>query len=288
MSLRVHFFMSDKQREHLLADAVLRGAERCGYQVSSCSIGKTPKAENYDVACFVGVKSRELFREHNSRGTHVIYFDKGYSRHKSTRAVGGWEYWRVSVDSHHPTRFIEQMSMPSDRFDALSLEVKPWRTEGKHILIAGSSAKYHAFYGLKDPTTFGKDIVRDLRAISERPLWYRPKPSWREAVPLLKTRYSVPPETITDALCNCWAMVTHGSNACFEALIGGIPSIVLGDAITRPISSSALNDVESPRLASDDERAKILANLAYCQWTLPEMASGKAWDTIGGMIHGTF
>lgn len=285
MTLRVHFFKSDKSREWLLADAVLGGAARHGCITTSSSLGQDYDPSTYDVACFVGVKSRELYRQHHDAGVHCVYFDKGYTRGKSHSPVGGWEFWRVSINGHHPTKRLAALEMPTDRFDALGLDIRKWNTSGSHILIAGSSAKYHAFYGLKDPTTFARDCVREIRGITERPIWYRPKPSWRDAHPIIKTRYSKPPETIVQALGDAWAMVTHGSNACFEAMVLGIPSIVLGDAVARPISSTAIADIRSPRLATDTERRQLLANIAYHQWTLAEFSSGAAWEFIRQELH---
>lgn len=284
MSLRINFFRSDKSREWHLAHAVLEGARKHGHIVTATSLGEEYNIGGYDVACFVGVKSRELFRRHHDQGCHVLYFDKGYTRHKRKGAVGGWEYWRVALDAHHPTARLNQ-DVPADRWDALGLDPAPWRLAGDHILFAGSSAKYHEFYGLKDPTGYVRKVAAGIRENSPRPIWYRPKPSWRDAVPVPDTRYSQLPETIADALEHCWALVTHGSNACFEAMLAGIPSIVLGDAVARPISSTDVAEIENPRLASDDDRLRLLRNLAYWQWTLEEWESGAAWDFIGRQFY---
>lgn len=282
--MRVAFLHSDKPREGLLAEAVLKGAAKHGHRIESFALGETPEPGRFEVVCMVGVKSRELFQAHHRAGAHVVYYDKGYCRAKSQGPVRGWEYWRVSVDSHHPTSRLNG-SYDGARWKALGLEILPWRTTGNHIMIAGSSAKYHAFYGMKEPTTFAKGIVRELRALTPRPLVYRPKPSWREAVPITKTRFSTSDESIIEALTDCWAMVTHGSNACFEAVLSGIPCIVLGDAVAKPLSSTALADIEAPKLASDDDRLAWAHALAHWQYTLAELASGEAWEFIEGQVY---
>ena len=82
------------------------------------------------------------------------------------------------------------------------------------------------------------------------------------------------------ALGGAWATVTHGSNFCFESVTSGVPCIILGDGVARPISSTRLSQIETPRLATDVERRKWLCGLSYCQWTLPEFASGQAWAEI--------
>lgn len=284
--MRVAFFRSDKAREGNLAEAFATGARVHGDEVVVRELSGEPQvAEGCEAACMIGVKSRELFQANWAAGIHTVMFDKGYSRHKAPGPIRGWEYWRVSVDAHHPTANLMKVKRPTDRLERLGLEIFPWRETGEHILLAGSSAKYHEFYGLKEPTTFAKDVVRALRAITDRPIIYRPKPSWRDAVPITKTRFSVLPESMMDVLTNAWATVTHGSNACFESVISGIPCIVLGDGVAKPISSTSLDEIAAPRLASDEERTEWAASLAYQQWTLAEFYSGEAWATIKGQIY---
>lgn len=284
--MRICFFASDKVRERLLADAFAHGVIEHGDEcVVRPLTGEVQVASDCDVASMVGVKSRELYRANHKAGVHTILLDKGYSRGKAHGPVRGWEYWRVSVDSHHPTNRLMKVERPTDRLERLDIDLKPWRETGEHILIAGSSAKYHEFYGLKNPTTFARDVVRELRDLTDRPIVYRPKPSWHGAVEIKKARFSRPPETIADALSGAWATVTHGSNACFESILAGVPCIILGDAVAKPLSSTSLSEIESPRLASEDERYRWLADLSYQQWTLGEVYSGEAWATIRGQIY---
>lgn len=281
--MRVAFLHSDKPREGLLADAFLAGAEKHGHTTAAVLLGDDSFAGKFDVVCMVGVKSRELFAAHQRAGSMVVYLDKGYSRHRGS--VGRtWEYWRVAVNAHQPTKFLDR-EFPPDRWAQLGLEIAEWRESGTHVVLAGSSAKYHEFYGLKEPTAYMRGIVRELRHITERPLVYRPKPSWREAVPITKTRFSGSEESIGDVLADAWALITHGSNACFEAILSGIPCIVLGDAAAKPLSSTKLSDVEAPYLASRKQRLRWAQALAYHQFTQAEFASGAAWDVIKEEVH---
>lgn len=283
--MRVCFLASDKTREQHLADAFLMGARVFGHSTEVRALGERHEIDGYDVACMVGVKSRELFRAHREAGVTVIMLDKGYSRHKRSDGAPGWEYWRISVNAHHPTRRLFHMEQPDDRLAVLDIKPKPWRKTGSSIVIAGSSAKYHDFYGLKEPNGYAWDIAKKGHSLTDRKWIYRPKPSWDGAEAFKGARFSTYPETLEQAMQGAFAMVTHGSNACFEAVLAGIPVIVLGDGVAKPISSTSLDDINDPRLASDAEREQWLANLAYFQWTLKEMASGAAWDFIGREIH---
>lgn len=285
MSLSVCFWHSDKPRERVLADAFLRGVSAHGDFPMLRRLEPEPQVQtDADVAIMVGVKSKRLYDMHAREGVHLIMLDKGYIRRATSGALRAWEYWRAAVDAHHPTRYLERENYPFDRLERLEVKFRPWRWRGEHVLFAGSSAKYHDFYSLPDPTSYARKQIRRLSKLTTRPLVYRPKPSWKEAEPVEGATFQQG-GSIVEALDNAWALVTHGSNAVWEAVLYGVPTIVLGDAVSKPISSLALEDIENPRLALLDERMQWAANLAYQQWTLPEMASGEAWATIRKYIY---
>jgi hypothetical protein len=286
--MKVCFWMSDKPRERLLADAFLDGVRSLGDEGFARALLPAVEIADCDVAVMVGVKSRELFRAHWNAGIHIVYLDKGYTRHAAASPVKLWEYWRVAIDAHQPTASLK-IARPHDRVDALGLEVKPWRplTPKGHILIAGSSAKYHEFYGLHDPTRWSKKLIRGLRENGvTRHIIYRPKPSWRDAVPISGSRFSALPETIEEVLEGAHVLITHGSNACFEAILAGVPVLNLGEAAAGPIAEGYLRNIEDPFVPTDVQRADWLARLAYSQFTMREFATGEAWRVIRPQILG--
>lgn len=278
---RLVFYASDKSREQALARNFLTGAKRHGWKTEQRDLSEEePDLADVDAVAMVGVKSKRLFEATKAAGAIPIMLDKGYMR---SRLAGSrvWEYWRIAVDGHHPTRHLMMRKRPDDRFNSLHLDVQSWHRTGTQIVIAGSSAKYHAFYDLPEPNEYYSELVLDIQARTKRPIVYRPKPSYRDAVPIEGTRFSGLDETIADALWGAHCLVTHGSNACFEAAILGVPSIVLGDAVAQPISSRDLDLIERPPCG---KREQWLANLAYCQWTEQEMREGTAWPYIAEQI----
>lgn len=274
--MRIVFYVSDKAREINLAEAFSAGAAVYGLKVELRGLDEPVAC---DVACMVGVKSRRLWKEMERLGATPVLFDKGYSRH---RLKGCWEYWRISYGAHNPTATtLLKMAYPRDRFDALNLEVKPWRTDGDCVLIAGSSGKYHHFHNLEDPNVYTRKLVRKIRKQTDKEIIYRPKPSWREARSIPGTTYSWPKEPLAAVLDRCSVVVSHGSNICFEAAIAGIPNIILGDGVMKPISSTSIVDIEEPKLLN---RQAIFNSLAYHQWTLAELRSGEAFNIIGSWL----
>jgi len=284
--MKVAFFASDKPRERILADAVLTGAKRHGHQVEMVPLGQELEPGTYDVICMFGVKSNLRWKAHRAEGSTLIMFDKGYSRDGNTGASKKWEYFRFSVNDHHPTRFLMERDFPEDRWNALGLTIRPWRQQGEHIIIVGSSAKYHAFYDLPEPNEYAAKLAEQIRQKNNREIIYRPKPSWELARPIPGTIFSNR-GPIDPALKDAWAIVTHGSNSCFEALMAGIPCVVLGNAIGRPISSTRLQDVKDPLMLEDPARLRLFSALAYHQFTNTEFATGMPWEIMQEEIYAT-
>jgi hypothetical protein len=289
--VKVVFICADKERESQLADNFLAGVTKWGDETEK--VEKTSKDElpDGDVFCVVGVKSAKLFRRIKDAGKRVVFFDKGYFRHRGPTRT--WEYWRVSLDEHHPTNYVAAAKHRPTRWDYISkrrVSEKPfaWRDGGNQIVYAGSSEKYHSFVGLPNPTEYAATIVSELKSLSNRLIIYRPKPTWKGAEPVKGASFSGPNDSIGDAIKHAWCLVTNGSNASFDAVLAGIPCIVLGDAIARPISSQSLKDIENPYLATEGERQQWLANIAWCMFTEEEMASGLAWQCIRPQIEGGF
>lgn len=287
--MRVVFFASDKPRERILADAFGDGVKLAGDEFRVVPIGQQmDRPGEADVVCMVGVKSRELFRLYQHQGTHVVYIDKGYLRAGAESPVKVWEYWRVALNDHHPTVQLERRNDPESRRDEAGLAVNAWRKHGRHILLAGSSLKYHEFYGLKHPTVWAGKVVKQLREFTDRPIVYRPKPSWKEATPIAGASFSRGGDTtILEDLAGAHVIVTHGSNAVFEAGIAGVPSLTLGPAVTRMLSSRSPADIETPYLATYEERYRWLNNLMWWQWTMAEMATGACWRFLKPQIYGS-
>lgn len=288
--MRVTFWHSDKPRERILADAFADGVKSHGDTCELRSLLPEPELADCDVAVMVGVKSRALYRLHWDAGIHIVYIDKGYTRHAAHGPVKLWEYWRVSVDAHHPTDRLFDRECPPDRWEALGLAMKPWRTSHPgqvEIVIAGSSRKYHEFYGMKDPTEWTRKVVRHIRQFDPvSTIVYRPKPSWREAVPIDGTLFSDASESIDEVIGRARVLVTHGSNTTFEAMLAGVPSIILGNGVTRDLSSTDLSEIQHPREVAMSHRMQWARNLAYFQWTMPEMSDGKCWGWLRPMIYG--
>ena len=294
--MRIWFFAAPKPRERILAEAWKDGCERHG---DECKIVITNDGIHdvvadmakdldnfpFDVAVMYGVKSRKLWNA-MPYGVAKVMLDKGLLRTSSNSLRQQPDYTRVAVNAHHPTAYLMSIDKPSDRFKAWGLGLSHIKEHKGHIILVGSSEKYHEFYGLPHPNEYYSKIIKRLNKLTDRDIIYRPKPSWRDATPIDGSRFSFGQgETMRDLLVGASLVVTHGSNASLDAALAGIPSIVLGDAVGKCISSTRLEDVNSPRLADIKDIRKWVHNLAYCQWTTAEFASGLAWEHIKPLTY---
>ncbi len=290
--MKVCFICSTVDREPKLGDAFVSGCRKLGDDGFVIDKGDFKRATDVeaDAYCFVGVKSHELFQQLRSAGKNIIYFDKGYFRHRATGSRT-WEYWRVAVNGHHPTNYLEAAKHHPLRWMQMSaqrrVKRRPWHP-GNRVMVAGSSLKYHNFSGIKYPTEYYEKVVEDIKQYTNRDIIYRPKPGHFQDEPVKGALFSSRDDSLHEIIHGLHCIVTHGSNICFEAMLAGTPTIVLGDAVSRPISSVSLRDVEEPYLATEEELNQWFANIAWCMFTEEEMASGLAWMCLKPQLEGDF
>lgn len=273
--MKVCFLHADDAEEIGLAQAFAAGVSAAGDEGYTVAKGH-PDWMDADCVAMVGVKSYRSWQDCQDMGQRTILVDRGYFRAN--------KFFRFSIDYHNPTGYVAMARHDGKRWDALHETVGPWH-DGKYVLIAGSSAKYHKWYGLDgDPNSYCESIANRLIKLGCQ-VMYRPKVGWRGKRPITGTEYHRLSNMgagranygIFRALLKASCLVTHGSNACVEALAYGVPAVVLGSGVTRCVSSTHVEDALDPRKADMDARRQVLANLAWCQFSRNEMSEGFAW-----------
>lgn len=295
--MNIVFYSAGKPREEMLADALATACKNAGDRLEKRwggDYGETADGDDKrypgpspdtDVVCCFGVKgrSRVILEDHWLMGRSTLFFDKGYSR---TKGEGGHtEYSRISVNAPTPADYMMETKRKGDRWERLNVRTQP-RTEikGGHILICGSSSKYHEFHKIGDPTEFNRKIINKLQKQTPRQLIYRPKPSDRSAKPLGGAAYSSGEQSILQALKSAHCLVTHGSASAMDAVIQGVPVILLGKGVASPVANTDLEYVEGLWFPRDEERLKWCHAMSYCQWTTAELRSGLAWEHLKAEI----
>lgn len=238
----------------------------------------TRNSDNYngqveaEIAIFYGLRERlwEVFQTYKTKAT-AVYVDLGYWDRKPRHdKLGG--HHKLAVNDLHPTAYFRKGHSPS-RFERFGVRVRPWHGTGKHIIVAGMSDKSARVNGF-GAEEWERWAVNELKKHTDRPIWYRPKPSWPRARPIAGTTFNKAGLDVRPHLKNCWAVVTHHSNAAVDAIAEGIPTYC-EEGVASVMSMPSLSAIENP--PEPDDREGFLADVAYTQWSVAEMATGKAW-----------
>lgn len=148
---------------------------------------------------------------------------------------------------------------------------KPF-TPGSKILVCPPSDKVMNFFGQGTAKSWTDKLVDQLKTLTNRPIEIRMKPIRSERIST---------KTIQDALQdNVHCLVTYNSIAATEALMEGKPAITLGPNAAQLVCETDLENIETPRIPSEEEMRQFLAHLSYSQFTQAEMEDGTAWRIL--------
>lgn len=271
----VIYLIPGHQRSKSVCDAMKAGIERVGDRVRVASSLRYTRPEA-DVAVFYGLAGR-LHRVLREYGDHpkrkALYIDLGYWGRKEGGRFSG--YHKISLDDRHPTAYFQARKHDASRADRFDLKVQPWKKGGKHILLIGMGPKGARAEGFA-PREWEREALKRIRAVTKRPVIYRPKPNWENAPPIPGCEFDDPRRaTPLEALLrDCHAVVSHHSNACVEALLAGVP-IFTEEGVASPMGLSDLAEIERPIFPAG--RRQWANDIAWCQWSVAEMAEGLPW-----------
>lgn len=271
----VVFVAPGNVRSGIIGRAMFEGLRRTGHSVEmrlSSNYRGSPMSEN---AVFYGLAGglRRIMDDYRKRGKRAFYIDLGYwGRRKKSRWDG---YHKIVLNDRHPTGYFQSKVHPSDRFDHLQVQIKPWRETGDAIMVVGMSGKAAGHLGL-GPEHWERQTIARLRQITKRPIIYRPKPNWPDARPIPGSHFQQGVD-VAESFAGLHCVVAHHSNVAVDALINGIPCICPEGAAS-VLSDHDIADVETPCMP--DGREQWAADLSYCQFSVEEMQTGRAWELI--------
>lgn len=246
------------------------GIKACGDEVSIRSETDHREAD-CDAALFWGfiTPCQTIMADYRKAGKPVVYLDMGY-----WQRAGQDGHFKVAVNARHPTKYFQKVAHDDQRAKALGIAARPWRKEGRHILLAGMSAKAAWAEKIEPAERFERITIQALKNVTDRPIVYRPKPSWGDAKPIEGARFSSREERLEDVFSDCYAVVTHHSNVAVDGLVAGIPCFVW-DGVATAMGSNDLKNIDRP--CRPDDRDQWINDITYTQFRLSEMREGVAW-----------
>lgn len=266
------YFAPGNARSKLVSQAIARGLHAVGHPFEMRNSRQYNGRPDCDVVLFYGLAEglRRIFDDYRASRRKALYVDLGYwGRRKRTRWDG---YHKVVLNDRHPTRYFHEARHDASRFNTLGIQIAPWQMDGRHIIVAGMSAKAAAAEGLQ-AEAWERAAIGRLRKLTRRPIIYRPKPNWPGARPIDGSTMDC--ETPLEiALRNCHAVVARHSNVTVDALMAGVP-VFCEHGVASIFSSGKLDNIETPKRAKG--REQWAWNLAWTQWTMDEMSDGSMW-----------
>jgi hypothetical protein len=172
-------------------------------------------------------------------------------------------------------------------FEKTHTVLKPWRGNGSHIIYAMQVPEDTSLLGLDVFAAAQYDLTM-IRTLTDRPIYVALHPFCKQVPAIVQnnnkylegfykvielTKSKLTETSTHEMFDNAWCTVCHSSGIAYESVIAGVPAITMSErSFVRPITSSSWFDINSP---ITPDRLSWLAKIAYCQWSLDEIESGK-------------
>jgi len=190
--------------------------------------------------------------------------------------------WKVGLNGINRDAYFGDMGNSNDRATLLNLEVKPWRTDGEYILIAGQHDKSLQWQTMPRMSNWFLNTYDEIRKHTDRPIIFRPHPRCRlEHIERgLKNVYRQEPRHVTNTyddfdmgFDNVWATISYSSNPGIHSIIEGVPAFVSTHSLAYPAGNDIdfLHTIEQPLMP---DRTQWLNDYAHTEYTVEEIAAG--------------
>ncbi len=234
---------------------------------------------------------RKIINRLAQLNTHSVFVDSNILHY----ARGEHEWHRYSMGSVYPNEgvyFFNDLDL--SKWETFAnwhgVELKPWRTQGQHILILCQRPNGWNMFGNNQMQWLDATIT-EIRKHSNRPIRVRMHPGDGSRFAQIdqinaKHRGLVQISTnpgIREDLQNCWCAVGYNSTPTTVAAIEGIPVFVQDPqhSWAADVAFADLAQIESPAMPDRSHWAHKIANI---HWSNQEVATGHLWRAIRGYI----
>lgn len=266
-SLKALAYWHGPNRIHKMALAFQTG---CQARSIDCEVRKVSeyRGETADLVWLYGLgEALPVFK--GTEGAVRLVGDKGYFA-----GTGIDKHIRVSVNAQQPDAHLRLRPHSPERFAALGIDTQPVKERGDYILLCGIGRKqcqiqgFH--YGQWETQTLEK-----LRKLTGRRILMREKP---KNPPIPGAERSAHAST-ADAIRGAWAVVCLTGNIGVDAILQGVP--VIAEAGPGAVFyKNTLEDIETIKPISLEERRAALSDVAYWHWKRSELSTGEFIDHL--------
>ena len=183
--------------------------------------------------------------------------------------------WKVGINGINRDATFPKGNNNSDRATQFGLELKPWNTDGSKIVICTQHDKSEQWTNMPAINQWVGNMVNDIRSYTDKEIIIRPHPRCKINIPGVRT--IIPkqiPGTYDDfdlEFDDVYAVVNWSSNPATQAVMAGIPIYTGPSSLAWDVSIKDLKNINDPKL---HDRTQWLNNLAYTEWSVPEISQG--------------
>ena len=224
---------------------------------------------------------------HGRMGGNRAIWERNASQSKPTIVleVGGIKRgttWKVGLNGINRDAFFGDGRNDSRRSNLLNLRLKPWRTDGKYILICGQHDKSLQWQGMPSMSNWLIQTIDEIRKHTDRPIIFRPHP--RCPLPHIekefKNVYRQDPQHVRGTyddfdmgFDNVHCTISYSSNPGIHSVIEGVPAFVSTHSLAYDVGNDIdfLHDIENP---VRPDRTQWLNDYAHTEWTIEEISQG--------------
>jgi len=212
--------------------------------------------------------NRMIYQHYRDRNRPVVVIDVGMIQRNHT--------WKIMLDGDAA---LAGPGHDRERRDRLGLTLAPWRTQGRHIVMALQRPDSNQWADQPDLDAWLADTLAKLRRHSQRPVLVRPHPRFPirtcGAGVVLDTPKRIG-ATYDDydfdrCLDDAWVTVNWNSTPGVISVLRGLPALVGHTSLAAPVANLDWSMVENP---SQPDREQWANDLAWTEWTLQEITAG--------------
>lgn len=198
--------------------------------------------------------------------------------------------WKVGLNGINRDAVFGNSDMDSTRADKLGLHLKPWRENGKFILICGQHDKSLQWQDMPRMSKWLMSIIDEIQSYIDMPIVFRPHPRcrlesiehqyhnvYRDEPIRLDNTY----DDFNLSFKDVYAVVNWSSNPGPQAAIAGIPVFTGPSSLAWPIANQQLSQITNP---NKPDRQQWLNDYAWTEYTINEIENGVPLNRLTNLL----
>ena len=223
------------------------------------------------------MKNKPIWDKFRSQNKNVLVIEVGGIKRNTT--------WKVGINGINRSADFGPVNNDSQRAQQLGIELRPWSTDGEHILICLQHIKSEQWKDMPALDQYVIDTVKNIRQHTDRKIIVRPHPRCPlKNLPVFdNVGYEIPKQianTYDDFnlnFTNVWAVVSHSSNPGVHAVLNGIPAFVSEQSLAYDVANTDFSTINSPKTPN---RQQWLNDYTHTEWTIEEIAQGIPFSRL--------